>query len=810
VLIASILLSGMFSGYLLGSIRLAMMVRSDLYARIGTTLDAELVVTGAVRSHGGWQSATAVIRKAAGSPAGPGMNEPVLLEVAPDGVVTLELEQGAIIRATGMLEAPQGRSESGYDQARQLLHQGIRVVFSAKAETITVIGHRDGVAGWFDNLRASARDHLSRGPSPRVNEVLQGVVMGDTAGIDEGWMDAFRRSGTAHMLSVSGLHVASLAAIMLGLARLLRAPRWAGFLLAAAAALLLVPFVGPSPPVVRSAAMIVVVLVARWVGRGRDQWQVLALAAVVCLLINPFAVFDVGFQLSFAAFLGMLLLIKPVQHGLRFLPPAVASNVAVSLAASLGTAPVALAVFGKTSLVSPLANLLVVPALPFITGLGLASVFIGFIWSGFSAVLDTVASLPMVWTIQVSRVMGLAPVLSSTDLGRAALAVVTAGAALPVALAFLGRLVRVPLGLPLPFFRRCTAWARTHMPGERKWAVLLATGVVTAGLAMGASAYPVIEQGMETLRVVLGGRAWPDQVELRVLDVGQGNAVLLRTPQHHAMLFDGGPGGCGLAHQLRALGVHDLDLVVVSHPHADHFAGLLEVVDSVKIRLLIDDVVVSAEQDRTKVEWTDADQVPVGTDGGQGASEAAAYLALRRQLERAGSRYARAVTGDSLTIDDVLVTFFAPRSHLVLVDGPAPWSARGDEPSGDELNASSLVTIVSAGSIDVLLPGDAEAEVLRRYSLPPTEVLMVPHHGSRGAVSADLLARWGTRVALVSVGRDNRFGHPDAGTIATLERSVGCVVRTDTAGWVCCTMHGPDLTISAEHMPTDDETTQAP
>jgi glycerol kinase len=406
-------------------------------------------------------------------------------------------------------------------------------------------------------------------------------------------------------------------------------------------------------------------------------------------------------------------------------------------------------------------------------------------------------------------------VMETTALGAAYLArpgwaVAPPAAALPVALGFLGRLVRPPLGLPLPFFRRCTVWARTHMPGERKWAVLLATGMLFTGLAIGASAYPVIAQGIETLRVVVGGRAWPDQVELRVLDVGQGNAVLLRTPQHHAVLFDGGPGGCGLARKLRALGVDDLDLVVVSHPHADHFAGLLEVVDSVKVRLLIDDVVVSAEQDRTTAERTDAGQVPAGNDGGKGSSEAAAYLELRRELERAGSRYAQAVTGDSLTIDDVLVTFFAPRSHLVLVDGPAPWSARGDEPSGDEPNASSLVAVVSAGSIDVLLPGDAEAEVLRSYSLPPTEVLVVPHHGSRGAVSADLLARWGTRVALISVGRDNRFGHPDAGTLATLEQSVGRVVRTDTVGWVCCTMHGLDLTLSAEHMPTDDVTTQAP
>ena len=225
----------------------------------------------------------------------PAVGETVLLEVAPDrkasgsassaagaassatGATPIVLDQGMIVALEGSVEAPEGPSDSGYDQARQLLHQGIKVVFRADGvDSIAVLGRRGGVSGWFDRLRSSARAHLSLGPNARVNEVLQGVVMGDTVGIDEGWLDAFRRSGTAHMLSVSGLHVASLAAIMIGLARLLGAARWVGYLLAAASALLMIPFVGASPPIVRSAVMICVVLAGSWVGRGRDQWQVLA------------------------------------------------------------------------------------------------------------------------------------------------------------------------------------------------------------------------------------------------------------------------------------------------------------------------------------------------------------------------------------------------------------------------------------------------------------------------------------------------------------------------------------------------------
>jgi competence protein ComEC len=175
-----------------------------------------------------------------------------------------------------------------------------------------------------------------------------------------------------------------------------------------------------------------------------------------------------------------------------------------------------------------------------------------------------------------------------------------------------------------------------------------------------------------------------------------------------------------------------------------------------------------------------------------------------------GAAYARATTGFSLRLDGATIHFFAPPSPTVLVDGPAPWSARGEEPSGDELNGSSLVAFVTVGTVDMLLPGDAEADVLQRYRLPPAEVLVVPHHGSRGGVTSDLLRQLGTRAAFISVGAGNPFGHPAPATLATLREAVGCVLRTDKSGWVSCTVQGEQMTISAEHMPvTDTQRTQA-
>jgi competence protein ComEC len=803
VLVLSVLLCGLFSGCVLGTLRATALSHSGLLPRVGQTVEVELTVTGPVRGSAGWQSATASIRRLESDAVG----EPIWLEVPPEsgeagqGGSPPRLRQGMILSCRATVRAPEEQTASGYDQSKRLLQEGIGIVLRVRDPgSIVLLGQRGGVSGWFDGLRRGAQEHLDLGPASRINKVLQGVVMGDTAGIDQGWLEAFRRSGTAHMLSVSGLHVASLAAIVVGLARLLGAARWVGFLLAVFSAVFMIPFVGPSPPIIRAAVMIVVVTMGRWVGRGRDQWQVLALAAVVILALNPFGVYDVGFQLSFSALAGILALTGPLQRLLKRLPAAIAANVSVSLAASVGTAPFALAAFGRTSVVSPFANLLVVPCLPVVTGFGMASAILGFVWSGFSVGLDTMASLPMIWVVFVSGSMAHAPVLTSEDIGRTVAVLAGVAAVLPMALALTGHVVKTPFGLPLPFMRSLLARLCARRPRNRRRGQVLAVGLLILATMLSLVLYPLAVRGAHGLQGLVGVGSWPRQVEVRVLDVGQGNAVLVRTPGHHALLFDGGPEDCGLAGQLRALGVRKLDLVVISHPHADHFAGLLDSISDLEVVAIADHVQVvapalvgSASEDQARV------QPGIAAGGGE---EARQYLRLRRRLTELGCRYAFVETGYCACVDGVAVDFFAPEHPLVLVDGREPWVAMGGEPTGDELNDASLVAVVRADRWRVLLPGDAEAEALARYDLPNADVLMVPHHGSQGSVSERLLNTLGSRVGIISAGAGNPFGHPFPGTVSFLERRVDSVIRTDTAGWVSCTLERDRIAITTERTPT--------
>ena len=795
VLVPAVLLTGLFSGLLLGGARIASLESGHLLCREGETARVRIVVSGPVRESRGWQSAVATVQWSDLDAEAKG--EDVWFEVPPDEGVPL-MQQGQIAECTARVEAPEEAGDAGFDQKRWLRQQGVCTVLkSVDARSLMIVGTRGGMAGAFDRLREAAREHLSVGPDVRVNEVLQGVVTGDTTGIDEAWLEAFRRSGTAHMLSVSGLHVASLAMIMIALARLMRTPRWVGFVLAAAAALLMIPFVGPSPPIIRAAVMIVIVLLGRWLGRGRDQWQVLALAAVVILTINPYGLFDVGFQLSFAALAGLMALSPRLQRVFGRLPAVISGNLSVSLAAAFGTAPVALAQFGRTSLVSPLANLLVVPTLPVVTCLGMASVFAGLLWDGLSVALDTLASVPMMWTVMISRAAARVPVLTGGDVGRAIAASVGGAVLLPIALACVGRGVRAPARVLPRFCRRGLAWVRRRRP-KRAWAAwVVAAAVVGVGLACGSAAYTLGSLGAHRAQEGLGARSWPEDVEVRVLDVGQGNAVLVRTPQRHALLFDGGPEGCDLGGQLRSLGVRRLDAVVISHPHADHFAGLHEALDSVEIGTLVDHVLVPA---------TEARGPPASGSGGEGAGasdEARSYLEFREALRAKGVEYALSGAGGSIEIDGVVVWFFSPPRPLEMSAVGDPWERRGGPPTGDELNAASLVAVVEAEGASVLLPGDAEADTLVRYELPPSDVLVVGHHGSKGAVSSTLLDRLGVLAGIVSVGHNNSFGHPDKGTIGLLDEMMDQVLRTDTAGWVSCRLKQGSISIATERTPAE-------
>ena len=328
----------------------------------------------------------------------------------------------------------------------------------------------------------------------------------------------------------------------------------------------------------RAAVVLVFVLVAEASGRGRDRWQIYAAAAALTLALNPFSLFSLSFQLSFVAAAGLMVLTRPVQRRLGFLPAALAAGVATSVAATLATAPLSLLAFDQVAVMGVVANLLVVPVLPTVMAASLASIVSGFLWHPLSAVLNVVSATCMAWVAWVARTAARGPVLTGTDLAPAMAAV--AGGLLAGA------------GV-----RRWTHRRRPLTAGPQRGGLTrpLALATVAVGAVVGVLGAQAVGRLSDVATAARGEAGWPGQTEVRVLDVGEGSATLIRTADRHAVLVDAGPSGAGLEAQLRGLGVRALDLVLVTHPHADHYGGLAELSSAVSVSAIADHVRSSGE-----------------------------------------------------------------------------------------------------------------------------------------------------------------------------------------------------------------------
>ena len=769
--ILTLVLAAFAAGLVVGAARLQVLMPRPVPASLeGRRVVVEGTVTGPVRVTGrGWEASYRISGSADADGVSTGMDgETVLLRLEGDDGPAMS--QGALARAVGRLEAPQPGEPGEYDEAALLARRGIAVILRVKPDRLTVVGRRGGPDGAVDRVRTHAHEALGHGLTDPEAALLRGVVLGETGAIDDDLMEAFRRSGTAHILSVSGLHVASLSAAVLLAAGLAGLRRRSASFVAMALVVVFALVTGAGPSVVRASVMGGAAMLAWVAGRGRDPWQGFFAAACFVLVIDPSSFLSPGFQLSFAAVAGLFALAPPIERALTELMPRwLAATLAISAGASLATAPLSLLHFGQTSVVAVLANLFVVPITGPVMALGLAAIAAGLVMPAVAGAINVVSVLLLSWTATVARGFARAPVLTTEHLFTALSALVGAGLALPLVWRVAGR------ALPVGFGWAPVSRLRFRPPRTAPRRVVLVLLLLSLGAVAGMGTGQALRGAGEGLALARGRAGWPARGEVRVLDVGQGSAVLVRTGGGHAALLDGGPATADLPEQLRALGVRQLDVVVVSHPHADHFAGLLAS-GMPPIRLLVDNV-QSGAAGSGRGEPPSALE-PEAADPKQ--AEAVSYLAFRHGIARLGGRIALVEESLHLRLDEVTVDLVAPRGPFRMTDGARPWGP--SVPSGDRLNEGSLVALVRSGGVAILIPGDAEAPVVERLGLEPVDVLVVAHHGSQGAVSARLLGALRPRAACISVGAPNPFGHPDPTTVACLQEAGVQLRRTDQSG----------------------------
>ena len=561
---------------------------------------------------------------------------------------------------------------------------------------------------------------------PQTQALAMALVWARKEGLDPALRDSFARAGTAHLLAISGFHVGVVAGVLLLLMGSLGLPHAMRFALASGGVWLYVLAIGLPDAAFRAALLLTVLALGRLARRSVSPVGALATAFLGFLLVDPGALARPGFQLSFSGAMGLVLGYRPLSGWIRArlprrTPSFLSGGLAAGVAATLATLPLVAWHFGRVSLVGIPLTLMVTPlvvvAIPGVFSCLLLSLvhpgLAQFMAQGVELNLQLFANL-------VQAAAGLP--LASIWVSRAAVVAGTVGLVLGVGLLRL----------------------RPEVGGGGRVRVLGAA-VVTALLV-----WP--------LGTDLAGRG---RVELVMLDVGQGDAIVLRSPGGRWVLVDAGPrtetfdaGARTVLPYLRTRGVRALDLLVLTHPHLDHVGGAPAILRELPVLAVLDPGEAAGEETFLDVlDAAEARSVPWRVVG----------------------------AGDSLNLDGMAVRVVGPEGR------PERGSPRTAGPV-DGSNDSSLVLEIRFGSFAALLTGDApaasEALFLSRLISPNAQVLKVGHHGSHTSTSLELVERIRPEVALVSVGARNRYGHPHPEVLDRLQEAGVQVLRTDLDGTV--------------------------
>ena len=615
------------------------------------------------------------------------------------------------------------------DRARRLCWCAAALVAGVSGMA-TLLGPLPGFdlrhAGPLDSLREALAEPLRRLIPEPEGGIVRGIVLGERAAVDADLAAAFARSGTSHLLAISGFNMTLVAAAVALLARGRVGPTITAFM-TVSCVLAYSILVGLAPSVARAAVMAVVASLGLAFGRRPATDNALALAVATMVGIDASAIGDVGFLLSATATGGLLYLGDPISRRLAIFPGAIREGLATTLAATLPTIPIIAAVFGRVSLVSPLANLVAVPLFPPLMVAGAATAALGTVSLDLAQVPGLfVYALAFLLRIVVETSAALP--LASLAVPDGPLAGVAFGALVAVAL-FFGPAVTSRLVLAI---RRRVRWPRP--PGIPLSRPRLARRAVWASAAL------VIALVAGSAVAVL----WPTTsgIRVRALDVGQGDAYLVEF-DGTTLLIDGGPDPTRLLAELGASlppWKRRIDVVALTHAHADHADGLIGVLERYEVGLAIE---------------------PVGLNPGTVATAWADRIARAHVARRAVSAGARMRVGGA--------------TLAVLA------------PDGDpRVDVPSLVLRLERGSFSMLFMGDATEQAQSDLLLSPgslaARVYVPPHHGAASAYAVPLVDAVRPSAAVISVGAQNRYGHPTPETLAALGRVP--TYRTDRAGTV--------------------------
>ena len=591
-------------------------------------------------------------------------------------------------------------------------------VYQNKEKPIRVIPAKgNSLLRMIHTVRDGIRNRFYRATDESVAGLLSALILGDKSEVDPELKSAFVETGVIHVLAVSGLHVGYVLLILMVLTKFLRIP-WGWDRIAIITGLgLFVLLTGGRPSVVRASLMAVLYVLAPIVNRPVHGWNIIATAAFIILLANPTFISDLGFLLSFTAvisiiyFYGLFEKILPDRLRVSQIKNTYVKYTwglfLVSLSAQIGTLPITVYYFHKIPIVALVANIIIVPLIGILVALGFAILFFGWI-PGVGVAYGQSA-----WV--VTKLISIAAEKFS---------------AFPLAsypLPQINTLHIIQYGL-LVF----TIFSIFHRSGRRRAVI---SGLLIVNLVVWSWAFQ--HRGLNVI----------------FLDVGQGDAAIVRFQDGKTMLVDAGlrrrekdMGRDVVFPVARYLGISRFNWVVMSHPHNDHIGGLVTIVEEIPIDTIWDTHVAYDS-------WT--------------------YDYLLKRIEQKGIPYRRPQSGDVIRINgQTMIQILAPDTAWIK--------------NTNNVNDLSIVFRLKYGNTSVLFTGDLEMEgdglLLPYESALDSDVLKVAHHGSITSTTQQLLEKVTPELAVISVGRRNKFHHPSPLVMKRLRENGAKIERTDKNG----------------------------
>ncbi len=653
---------------------------------------------------------------------------------------------GDLLLVKGRLETPP-QSDS-FDYRGYLANQEIYSMMSYPEINVLERGQGSRLLAWVYSLRNQLSLSLSRVlPEPQA-ALAQGIILGIRRHIPPSVNADFVSTGTAHILAISGQNLSIVVGILVALGIAIFGRKGHIYIwLSLTAIWLYTLLTGMNPPVVRATIMASLFLVAELLGRQRSGITALAFAGAIMVGITPRLLWDASFQMSFMAMAGLIIIAPPLQSLGRkavsvtlgesgatvSIANFITDSFSVTCAALLAVWPIIAYYFGIIALVAPLATLITLPVLPAIIISGALAGALGLILLPAAQAIGWLAWLFLSYLLIVVKTFAIIP---------------------PIAVG------SVDLGLIWVYYAALALviWLNS----QRK---SLANIMLKASTFVSTLPKKWVIPGL----VVLAALVWvtaatmPDgNLHISFLDVGQGDAILIQRGSQQ-VLIDGGPSPEKLGFELgKQMPFWDrtIDLVVSTHPHADHITGLADVLNRYQIKqVLYPDLTYSSP---LYDKWLSL----------IGEKKIKYTLARARQ---------RISLGEEVVIE-------------VLNPAKSPLTN-----TQSDIDNNGIVLRLSTGKVSFLftadMMGESELELISRRAHLTSTVLKVAHHGSETSTSAEFLAMVKPRLAVISVGKDNPFGHPNKDVLARLKEQSGeeNIYRTDEDGTIEFTTDGERL-----------------